>query len=154
MACCLCWSYFSYRKGLSDRWRTGSAARALLLPRLSRRRTPFPSSRRRNCMPLLGLNRVSKKFGGLLAVNQVSFSINEGAVPFIVGPNGGGESTLFNLIAGVFRTSEWHIHFAGNDLSRLSPDRAVHLGIGRPFQIVRPLRNPTVLENTMLGAFL
>ena len=105
-------------------------------------------------MPLLGLKRVSKKFGGLLAVNQVSFSINEGAVAFIVGPNGAGKTTLFNLIAGVFRPSEGNIHFAGNEISQLSPDRAVHLGIGRTFQIVRPLRNLTVLENTMLGAFL
>ena len=105
-------------------------------------------------MPLLGLNRVSKKFGGLLAVNQVSFSINAGVVAFIVGPNGAGKTTLFNLIAGVFHPSEGTIHFEGKEISQSSPNRAVHLGIGRTFQIVRPLRNLTVLENTMLGAFL
>ncbi len=105
-------------------------------------------------MPLLGLNRVSKKFGGLLAVNQVSFSINAGVVAFIVGPNGAGKTTLFNLIAGVFHPSEGTIHFEGKEISQSSPNRAVHLGIGRTFQLVRPLRNLTVLENTMLGAFL
>ena len=105
-------------------------------------------------MALLELNRVSKRFGGLLAVNQVSFSINEGVVAFIVGPNGAGKTTLFNLIAGVFHPDEGNIHFRSKEISQLSPDRAVHLGIGRTFQIVRPLRNLSVLENTMLGAFL
>ena len=105
-------------------------------------------------MPLLELNRVSKRFGGLLAVNQVSFSINEGVVAFIVGPNGAGKTTLFNLIAGVFHPDEGNIHFRSKEISQLSPDRAVHLGIGRTFQIVRPLPNLSVLENTMLGAFL
>jgi len=105
-------------------------------------------------MPLLELNRVSKRFGGLLAVNQVSFSINEGVVAFIVGPNGAGKTTLFNLIAGVFHPDDGNIHFTSKEISQLSPDRAVHLGIGRTFQIVRPLRNLSVLENTMLGAFL
>jgi len=105
-------------------------------------------------MPLLELNRISKRFGGLLAVNQVSFSINEGVVAFIVGPNGAGKTTLFNLIAGVFHPDEGNIHFRSKEISQLSPNRAVHLGIGRTFQIVRPLRNLSVLENTMLGAFL
>jgi len=105
-------------------------------------------------MALLELNRVSKRFGGLLAVNQVSFSINEGVVAFIVGPNGAGKTTLFNLVAGVFHPDEGNIHFRSKEISQLSPDRAVHLGIGRTFQIVRPLRNLSVLENTMLGAFL
>ena len=105
-------------------------------------------------MALLELNRVSKKFGGLLAVNQVCFSIHEGVVAFIVGPNGAGKTTLFNLIAGVFHPDQGNIHFAGKEISQSSPDRAAHLGIGRTFQLVRPLRNLTVLENTMLGAFL
>jgi len=105
-------------------------------------------------MALLELNRVSKRFGGLLAVNQVSFSINEGVVAFIVGPNGAGKTTLFNLIAGVFHPDEGNIHFRSKEISQLSPNRAVHLGIGRTFQIVRPLPNLSVLENTMLGAFL
>ncbi len=105
-------------------------------------------------MSLLELNRVSKRFGGLLAVNQVCFSIKEGVVAFIVGPNGAGKTTLFNLIAGVLHPDQGNIHFAGKEISQSSPDRAVHLGIGRTFQLVRPLRNLTVLENTMLGAFL
>ena len=73
---------------------------------------------------------------------------------FIVGPNGAGKTTLFNLVAGVFHPDEGNIHFRSKEISQLSPDRAVHLGIGRTFQIVRPLRNLSVLENTMLGAFL
>src|SRR5712691_5016614 len=105
-------------------------------------------------MPLLELNRVSKRFGGLLAVNQVSFSINEGVVAFIVGPNGAGKTTLFNLITGVFHPDVGRIRFGGADITQISPNRAARIGIGRTFQIVRPLGGLTVLENVMLGAFM
>jgi ABC-type branched-subunit amino acid transport system ATPase component len=104
--------------------------------------------------PLLELEHVSKRFGGLRAVNDVSLTIAEGEVLFIVGPNGAGKTTLFNLITGFLPPDEGVIRFAGRPLTRIAPHEAARLGIGRTFQIVKPLRNLTVLENVMLGAFL
>jgi ABC-type branched-subunit amino acid transport system ATPase component len=103
---------------------------------------------------LLTLEHVSKRFGGLRAVNDVSFAVNEGEVLFIVGPNGAGKTTLFNLITGFIPPDEGVIRFAGRSLAGARPHIAARLGIGRTFQIVKPLRNLTVLENVMLGAFL
>jgi branched-chain amino acid transport system ATP-binding protein len=103
---------------------------------------------------ILEVDHVSKRFGGLRAISDVSFAVNENEVVFIVGPNGAGKTTLFNLITGVFHPDEGHIRFRGQDITHTSPDKAAKLGIGRTFQIVKPLRNLSVLENTMLGAFL
>lgn len=103
---------------------------------------------------LLEAKHVSKRFGGLKAINDVSFAVNPGEVTFIVGPNGAGKTTLFNLITGVYHPDSGSIHFHAQDITRLTPDRAAARGIGRTFQIVKPLRNLTVLENVMLGAFL
>jgi branched-chain amino acid transport system ATP-binding protein len=105
-------------------------------------------------MALLEVKHVSKRFGGLKAVNDVSFAVRSGEVTFIVGPNGAGKTTLFNLITGVFHADSGSIHFDGRDISHLAPNQAARLGIGRTFQIVKPLCNLTVLENVMLGAFL
>jgi len=105
-------------------------------------------------MSLLEVKGISKRFGGLKAINDVSFAVKPGEVTFIVGPNGAGKTTLFNLITGVFHPDSGSIHFAGRDISHLTPDAAAQIGIGRTFQIVKPLRNLTVLENVMLGAFL
>jgi len=105
-------------------------------------------------MPLLQIKNVSKRFGGLRAVNDVSFGVERGEMTFMVGPNGAGKTTLFNLITGVFPIDSGTIIFDGQDISRITPDKAAKLGIGRTFQIMKPLRNLTVLENVMLGAFL
>jgi ABC-type branched-subunit amino acid transport system ATPase component len=104
--------------------------------------------------PLLALDHVSKRFGGLRAVDDVSFAVGEGEVLFIVGPNGAGKTTLFNLITGFLPPDEGVIRLAGRSLAGVRPHAAARLGIGRTFQIVKPLRNLTVLENVMLGAFL
>ncbi|HKA86711.1 MAG TPA: ABC transporter ATP-binding protein [Haliangiales bacterium] len=104
-------------------------------------------------MALLEIDRVSKHFGGVRAVHDVSFAVHEKEMVFIVGPNGAGKTTLFNLITGFVRADEGAIRYAGRDITRLTPDRAARLGIGRTFQIVKPLRNLTVEENVMLGAF-
>jgi ABC-type branched-subunit amino acid transport system ATPase component len=103
---------------------------------------------------LLTVEHVSKRFGGLRAVNDVSFTVNQGEVLFIVGPNGAGKTTMFNLITGFIPPDEGDIRFAGRSLAGIRPNDAARLGIGRTFQIVKPLRNMTVLENVMLGAFL
>jgi ABC-type branched-subunit amino acid transport system ATPase component len=105
-------------------------------------------------MALLEITNVSKRFGGLKAVNDVTFGIERGEMAFMVGPNGAGKTTLFNLITGVYPIDSGTITFDGHDISRITPDQAARLGIGRTFQIVKPLCNLTVLENVMLGAFL
>jgi branched-chain amino acid transport system ATP-binding protein len=105
-------------------------------------------------MALLEIQNVSKRFGGLKAVSDVTMSVERGEIAFIVGPNGAGKTTLFNLITGVHQVDAGRIIFDHHDITHFSPDRAARLGIGRTFQIVKPLRNLTVLENTMLGAFL
>ena len=104
--------------------------------------------------PLLAVEHVSKRFGGLRAVDDVSLTVGEAEVLFIVGPNGAGKTTLFNLITGFLPPDAGTIRFAGKPLGAIRPHAAARLGIGRTFQIVKPLRNLTVLENVMLGAFL
>src|SRR5215471_5282781 len=103
---------------------------------------------------VLELQNVSKRFGGLRAVKGVSFEMNAGEILFIIGPNGAGKTTVFNLISGFLHPDEGSILFNGKDISRLAPHHTAQLGIGRTFQIVKPLRNLTVLENVMLGAFM
>jgi ABC-type branched-subunit amino acid transport system ATPase component len=105
-------------------------------------------------MALLEIKNVSKRFGGLKAVTDVNMSVEAGEIAFIVGPNGAGKTTLFNLITSVHQADAGQIVFDGHDITHSSPHAAAKLGIGRTFQIVKPLRNLTVLENTMLGAFL
>jgi branched-chain amino acid transport system ATP-binding protein len=103
---------------------------------------------------LLQLRSVSKQFGGLRAVKSVSFEMNAGEVLFIIGPNGAGKTTVFNLISGFLHPDDGSIVFNGRDISRLAPHHVARLGSGRTFQIVKPLRNLTVLQNVMLGAFM
>ncbi len=102
---------------------------------------------------LLRLDRVSKRFGGLRATHDVSLEVNDGETLFIVGPNGAGKTTLFNLISGFLAPDAGTITFRGEPLAA-RPQLAARKGIGRTFQIVKPLRNLSVLENVMLGAFL
>src|SRR6476620_11154666 len=104
--------------------------------------------------PILELRGVTKRFGGLSAVKNVSFNLNDQEILFVIGPNGAGKTTVFNLISGFFHPDEGTIFFQGVDISRLAPHRAARLGIGRTFQIVKPLPNLTVLQNVMLGAFM
>ncbi|HEY6348481.1 MAG TPA: ABC transporter ATP-binding protein [Candidatus Angelobacter sp.] len=103
---------------------------------------------------ILELRKVSKRFGGLRAVKSVSFEMNQGEILFIIGPNGAGKTTVFNLISGFLRPDEGEIVFNGRKISRLAPHRSARLGIGRTFQIVKPLRNLSVLQNVMLGTFM
>lgn len=102
---------------------------------------------------LLELNNVSKRFGGLLAVDDVSFSLKERSITALVGPNGAGKTTCFNMIAGAFRPTAGAIRFEGETISGRGAEAVCRLGIGRTFQIVRPMRDMTVLENAMVGAF-
>lgn len=104
--------------------------------------------------PVLELQDVSRRFGGLAAVKNVSFALNPREILFIIGPNGAGKTTVFNLISGFLHPDEGVIRFAGRDISRLAPHQSARLGIGRTFQIVKPLPSLTVRQNVMLGAFM
>jgi ABC-type branched-subunit amino acid transport system ATPase component len=105
-------------------------------------------------MPILELKNVSKRFGGLRAVKDVSFSMHEGEILFVIGPNGAGKTTVFNLVSGFLHPDEGAIIFNGHNITRMPPHDSAHLGIGRTFQIVKPLPSLTVQQNVMLGAFM
>ena len=104
--------------------------------------------------PLLQLKHVVKRFGGLVATNDVSFDIAEGEVVFIIGPNGAGKTTLFNLISGYLTADSGEVLYQGVNLVGMQPYQTTRMGIGRTFQIVKPLPSLTVRENVMLGSFL
>jgi branched-chain amino acid transport system ATP-binding protein len=103
-------------------------------------------------MSLLQLMGVTKRFGGLVAVNDVSLEIASGQLVGIVGPNGSGKTTLFNVISGVFFPEEGRVFFDGQDITRLPPYKRAPMGIGRTFQIPRPFGSATVRENVAVGA--
>ena len=103
-------------------------------------------------MSLLILENVTKRFGGLVAVDQVSLEIKHGEFVGIVGPNGSGKTTLFNVINGVFFPEEGRVIFEGLDITTLPPYKRASLGIGRTFQIPRPFASATVRENVAVGA--
>src|SRR5258708_9798709 len=103
---------------------------------------------------VLELRNIAKRFGGLAAVTGVSFSLNENEMLFVIGPNGAGKTTVFNLISGFLHPDEGAILFQGKDISKMAPHQTARLGIGRTFQIVKPLPGLTVRQNVMLGAFM
>jgi ABC-type branched-subunit amino acid transport system ATPase component len=104
--------------------------------------------------PILELRNVSKRFGGLAAVKNVSFTMNEGEIVFVIGPNGAGKTTVFNLVSGFLHPNEGTILFEGQEITRSAPHDTARRGVGRTFQIVKPLPSLTVLQNVMLGAFM
>jgi branched-chain amino acid transport system ATP-binding protein len=104
--------------------------------------------------PLLTLERVSKRFRGLLAVDGVSFDVPAGEVFAIIGPNGAGKTTLFNMIAGAIRPDGGSISFAGEPVAGLPPDAVCRRGIARTFQLVRPFPALTVEDNVIVGALI
>jgi len=103
---------------------------------------------------LLAVERVSKRFRGLLAVDAVSFAVAPGDILAVIGPNGAGKTTLFNMIAGVFAPDDGEIAFDGERIDGLAPDAICRRGIGRTFQIVRPFPGLTVEDNVLIGALL
>jgi branched-chain amino acid transport system ATP-binding protein len=104
--------------------------------------------------PLLSIRNVSKRFGGLTAVDDVSFEVAEGELVSIIGPNGAGKTTLFNLLTGQLAPSGGSVLLDGEDIGRLPPHRRARRGFGRTFQIAQTLTSMTALENGMIGAFL
>lgn len=103
-------------------------------------------------MALLRTEGLSKRFGGLLAINRVSLAVQEGEILAVIGPNGAGKSTLLNLLSGLLRADEGRIFFQGEEITHLSPEVRTWRGLGRAFQIVSPFPEMTVRENLLVGA--
>ena len=102
-------------------------------------------------MALLEVERLSKGFGGVLAVNDVSFAIEPGELLGIMGPNGSGKTTLFNLIAGALRPDRGRIWLQGREVAGLAPHRLCARGVARTFQLVRPFAGLSALDNVRVG---
>jgi branched-chain amino acid transport system ATP-binding protein len=100
---------------------------------------------------VLEISRLTRRFGGLFAVNDVSFSVGAGEVVSVVGPNGAGKTTLFNLITGVLKPDRGRVVFDGKDITGTPPHRLAAMGIARTFQNVRLFKHLNALENVMIG---
>jgi branched-chain amino acid transport system ATP-binding protein len=104
--------------------------------------------------PLLEIRNVTRRFGGLTAVSDVSVSVNPGELVGLIGPNGAGKSTLFNLIAGAMPPSEGAIVFQGEDVTRLPATARCARGVARTFQVVRSFDSMSVIDNIIVGALV
>lgn len=102
-------------------------------------------------MALFEAAGVTKRFGGLVAVNRVDFSLDEGLIVSIIGPNGAGKTTLFNVFTGIYAPEEGQVYFGGRPLVGLRSDQITALGMCRTFQNIRLFGNMTVLENILVG---
>jgi branched-chain amino acid transport system ATP-binding protein len=104
--------------------------------------------------PLLSVEGVSRRFGGLLAVNAASLSADAGRITALIGPNGAGKTTLFSLISGFLKPSAGKVRYAGDDITGEPPHRLARRGIARTFQIVQPFAGLSVRDNILVGAYL
>jgi branched-chain amino acid transport system ATP-binding protein len=101
---------------------------------------------------ILDVSQISKSFGGLQVLDDVSFQLDEGEILGLIGPNGAGKSTMFNVITGVYRPNRGSVQFKGKDLVGLKPHRVCRRGVARTFQLVQICPTMTALENVMVGA--
>jgi branched-chain amino acid transport system ATP-binding protein len=101
--------------------------------------------------PLLKAEKITKRFGGLVAVNEVDFAVNKGEIAAIIGPNGAGKTTFFNMISGVYVPDGGRLLFDGQDITGKGPEEIAPLGISRTFQNIRLFKNMTALENVLVG---
>ncbi|TMA08273.1 MAG: ABC transporter ATP-binding protein [Deltaproteobacteria bacterium] len=102
-------------------------------------------------MALLEVRRVTKRFGGLLALDRVSLVLEQGIIASLIGPNGAGKTTLFHILTGIYRPDQGEIRFEDRSLIGLSPDQITAAGIGRTFQNIRLFSHMSVLENVLVG---
>lgn len=103
--------------------------------------------------PLLEARQVTKRFGGLVAVNAVDFHCDKGEIVGLIGPNGAGKTTFFQVVSGFLRPNTGTIRFKGESIVGLKPHRICRMGMSRTFQIVKPFAEMSVLDNVMMGAF-
>jgi branched-chain amino acid transport system ATP-binding protein len=102
---------------------------------------------------MLSVTNLTRRFGGFTAVNSISFDLEQGEILGLIGPNGSGKSTTFNVIAGMLRPTEGSIKFEGEEIGGLKPVDVCHRGIARTFQIPRPFRKLSILENVVTAAY-
>jgi branched-chain amino acid transport system ATP-binding protein len=102
---------------------------------------------------MLSVERLTKKFGGFAAVSEVSFELRRGEILGLIGPNGSGKSTTFNVIAGLYPPTAGSVRLDGRDIGGLAPHQVCKLGLARTFQIPRPFRKLSILDNATLAAF-
>lgn len=102
---------------------------------------------------MLSVERLTKKFGGFTAVSEVSFELHRGEILGLIGPNGSGKSTTFNVIAGLYPPTSGSVRLDGHDIGGLAPHQVCKLGLARTFQIPRPFRKLSILDNATLAAF-
>jgi len=104
-------------------------------------------------MAMLAVSGLTKNFGGFTAINDVNFTVEQGEILGLIGPNGSGKSTTFNCIAGMYAPTAGTIALDGETIEGLSASQICHMGIGRTYQIPRPFRNLSILENVALSAY-
>lgn len=104
-------------------------------------------------MPLLEVQGLTKLFGGLAALKDVNFNVDNMEIVGIIGPNGAGKTTVFNLITGFLKPDSGNVRFRGEDITGLEPDEIVNKGIARTFQVVRPFRHLPVIANVLVALF-
>jgi len=102
---------------------------------------------------MLEVRGLTRRFGGLVAVNDLTFDLNEGEILGLIGPNGSGKTTTFSMLSGALRPSAGTITFNGERIDGLKANRVCHLGLARTFQVVQPFPDITATENVMIGAF-
>jgi len=102
---------------------------------------------------LLEVQSITKRFGGLTAVRDLSLSMDRGQIVALIGPNGAGKTTAFNVISGFYKANSGKVLFDGREISSLRPDQICNLGLARTFQVVRPFQGISVLDNVMVGAY-
>lgn len=102
-------------------------------------------------MAYLQVNGITKRFGGIVAVDKVSFEVNEGEIVSIIGPNGAGKTTVFNMLTGIYKIDEGEIIFDGKPIHNMKPQQIVKSGISRTFQNIRLFNDLRVVENVLVG---
>lgn len=105
-------------------------------------------------MALLEVEGITKRFGGLVAVRDLSFAVNQGEILGMIGPNGAGKTTAFNMIAGYYKPNAGRILFNQEEITGLRPDLVCRKGIARTFQVVKPFKEISVLDNVIVGAYI
>ena len=141
--------FWRVRDQFQRRWATRAVQATPLAPHIVTA-APAPATPRK---PILALSGISKSFGGLRAVTNVSFEIGDGEIVGIIGPNGAGKTTLFNLLNGFLQADSGKVVFAGHELIGLKPNRICRLGVGRTFQVARAFPRLSVLNNVVVGAY-